>query len=108
MRMGQKQILDGLVTASASELFQSRGIELRTTEMLEPAIEYAAVIGFATDEMRGMLGLGMSPDTLNKLTLEDRASAGIAVSPEDWLGESVNQLMGRLRNKLLAYGVSVG
>jgi hypothetical protein len=103
--MGNREVFDQLVVASATELFRHRGIELEPTTVRDAPIEYAAVIGFAADDMRGMVGLGMDPDTLRNLAAHVGAAG---VNPEDWLGESANQLLGRLKNKLLDYGVAVG
>jgi hypothetical protein len=102
--MNNKAVFDELVVQCTTELFQGRSVELSRGPDLDTAIEFAGVIGFASDEVRGMLGLGMSDVTLAHLAAKD---AGAAVNGEDWLGESVNQLLGRLKNKLLGYDVIV-
>ncbi|HMJ15093.1 MAG TPA: chemotaxis protein CheX [Polyangiaceae bacterium] len=102
--MSNKPIFDELLVTCATELFRARGFELRRTSDLDTPIEYAAIIGFASDEVRGMLGLGMYPSTLERLASKH---AGSAASLEDWLGECVNQLLGRLKNKLLSYDVVI-
>src|SRR5688572_29747735 len=103
--MSNRQVFDELSSAATRELFGARGIELRSCEALDSPIEYAATIGFSADEVRGMLGLGMDAATLSQLTVLDRE--GQIASAEDWLGEAVNQLLGRLKNKLIRYGVTV-
>jgi hypothetical protein len=102
--MSNKSVFDQLVTSAASELFAARGIDVRVVPGADVSIEYAATIGFASDGMRGMIGLGMSPDTLQLMTGRDQP-AGATYNGEDWLAESANQLLGRLKNKLLRYGV---
>ena len=102
--MSTKPVFDELVVSSASELFAARGIEVRSTEGSLASIEYAATLGFSSDLMRGVIGIGMSPDTMQRLMSEDR-HAGPGYNGEDWLAESVNQLLGRLKNKLMRYGI---
>ena len=102
--MSTKTVFDELVVASASELFAARGIEARSSVESTASIEYAATLGFSSDLMRGVIGIGMSPDTMQRLMSEDR-HAGPACNGEDWLAESVNQLLGRLKNKLMRYGI---
>jgi hypothetical protein len=102
--MNTKTVFDQLVVASTTELFQRRGIEVELGTAAAASVEYAGTMGFAADSMRGMIGLGMSPSTLQDLVVND-CQAGPGVNCEDWLAESVNQLLGRLKNKLMPYGV---
>lgn len=102
--MSNKGIFDELLVTCTTDLFGARGIELSRTSDLDTPIEYAAIIGFASDEVRGMLGLGMYPSTLERLASKH---AGSTASLEDWLGECVNQLIGRVKNKLLGYDVVI-
>jgi hypothetical protein len=102
--MSSKEIFDELVVHCTIELFQSRNIELRRGPEVDTPIEYAAIIGFTSDEVRGMIGLGMYPTTLQYLASKN---PGVAANAEDWLGESVNQLVGRFKNKLMRYNVAV-
>lgn len=104
--MSNKDIFDELVAACATELFQARGVTLQPTKRFDGAIEYAATIGFSADRVRGMLGLGMSPVTLEALVRNEHLTVSPA-NTEDWLAESVNQLLGRLKNKLLGYDLVV-
>ncbi len=101
--MSQKQVFDELIIQCTTELFRARSVELRHTQAPSSPIEYAAIIGFTADDVRGMVGLGMDAASLQSL-------AGRALSEpncEDWLGESVNQLLGRFKNKLMGYDVVI-
>jgi len=102
--MSTRTVFDELVTSCATDLFRARGIEVRSTTGLETSVEYAGTIGFSTDGLRGMIGLGMGPETLQRLVAEDR-QAGPRYNAEDWLAESVNQLIGRIKNKLMKQSV---
>lgn len=99
--MSNKGVFDDLVTRCTTDLFLSSGITI-SSHPATPGIDYAAIIGFASDHLRGMVGLGMSGTTLEQLS---RRSSGQEGAAEDWLGECVNQILGRLKNQLLHYGV---
>src|SRR5688572_11128468 len=102
--MSAKDVFDQLVASSITELFAARGIQVRSTTQSGASIEYAATLGFSSDRMRGMIGLGMSPDTMRAMMAREH-NAGPPGNAEDWLAESVNQLLGRLKNKLMGYGL---
>jgi CheY-specific phosphatase CheX len=104
--MSNKSVFDELVEACANDLFAGRGIELTASSELKP-IEYAVTIGLTADHLRGVMGLATSPETLPRLIRADR-EVGPNVIEEDWLAESVNQLAGRVKNKLISRGVAVG
>jgi CheY-specific phosphatase CheX len=102
--MSAKDVFDQIVIASATELFAARGIPVRPAGKMAASIEYAATLGFSSNQMRGMIGLGMSPETMQRVMSQDQ-QAGPTGNAEDWLAESVNQLLGRLKNKLMNYGI---
>ena len=101
-----KAIFDELVLESTTELFLARGLSIRPGHGVNGPIEYAATLGFSADKVRGMIGLGMDPGTLQGVVQRD-PDAGPEPNLEDWLGEAVNQLLGRLKNKLVAYDLIV-
>ncbi len=64
-----------------------------------------AVVGFTGDEFRGSLAVSADFATI-------RASNVISASPtpqqdRDWAGELANQLLGRIKNRLVALGAGV-
>lgn len=74
----------------------------------QPLSELVAVIGFSGDQLKGAIGLCAS--------LEDLAAthpSAIAGEPttlkdlEDWIGESANQLLGRLKSQFQRYGLAM-
>jgi hypothetical protein len=66
----------------------------------------AAVIGFSGENMRGALAFVASERLLRELyPIPGRQPSEAEVS--DWCGEFVNQLLGRLRNRLLPRGVEI-
>lgn len=95
-----------LAAVACSELFRAHGVEL---ERLEGADEAASpsdapalsgVIGFVGSRLRGtcLLVSGVGPV---------QASCPDGGRPRDWVGELTNQLVGRLKAKLIARGVEV-
>jgi hypothetical protein len=66
----------------------------------------AAVIGFTGDSMRGALAFVASERLLRVLyPIPSQQPSEAELS--DWAGEFVNQLLGRLRNRLLPRGVEI-
>lgn len=103
-----KTIIDGIIRSCALELFAQQGTALvHGPEALDPH-DYVAVIGFYGDSMRGALGVGLDRGVAARM-LE---SVGSVDPPrgmlEDWVGEAANQLLGRVKNRLLGYGVTLG
>lgn len=105
-------ILDQLLRDCCLELMADYGLPA-TLAMPAPASETAtdvsiAAIDFSGRDLRGTIGLRMT----NSVVLETyRAAVGAAIeagSPDasDWTCELVNQLIGRLKNKLRSYNVS--
>ena len=59
------------------------------------------IIGFTGDDLRGSLMLACSREPL------ELAQDGGDVSMRDWLAELTNQLLGRVKNRLLAFGTVI-
>ena len=104
--MSNKGVFDEIVISCTGDLFASRGIELEVASELKP-IEYAVTIGFTADHLRGVMGLATSPSSLAALIAADDEVKNPVIE-EDWLAEAVNQLAGRVKNKLVSRGVSMG
>jgi hypothetical protein len=58
-------------------------------------------MGFVSDPVRGTCLLAASSATV-------LAAAPAGARPRDWVGELANQLVGRLKSKLMARGVTIG
>ncbi len=100
------ELLNELVMQCTIDLFQVGGVEVRAVAERQHSMEYAVVVGFSGDKLRGVIGLGMASGALGELATR-HAGTGDAVVGQDWLGETGNQLLGRIRNRLLGYGVVV-
>ena len=104
-------LLDELLRDCCLELMADYGLPatLQAEVAGEPATGIAvAAIDFSGRDLRGTIGLRMT----TSVVLETyRAAVGVATetdSPDaiDWTCELVNQLVGRLKNKLRSYEVS--
>jgi hypothetical protein len=105
-------ILDQLLRDCCVELMADYGLPATLAAPAafnDPAVDVAiAAIDFSGRDLRGTIGLRMT----SSVVLETyRAAVGVPVqeaSPEanDWTCELVNQLIGRLKNKLRLYNVS--
>ncbi len=99
------QPLDDIVAASCAELFVAYQLDMRPCGRERfPATEELAlcgVMGFGGKRIRGALLLATTREPL------ERTNPGSVHSQRDWICELSNQLMGRIKNKLLLRGVEV-
>lgn len=98
-------LVDGLILDITRALFSSYGapLELDGSPALKTleSSNFIAVIGFSSRSFNGSLLLAL-PRGLVEHTLP---AAGASLS--DWCGELANQLLGRLKNRLVEYEVSI-
>ena len=105
-------ILDQLLRDCCVELMADYGLPatlVAPAAVHEPAVDVSvAAIDFSGRDLRGTIGLRMT----SSVVLETyRAAVGVPVAESsadasDWTCELVNQLIGRLKNKLRSYQVS--
>lgn len=105
------EILDRLLRDCCVELMADYGLPATPTALTsqDPAVDVSvAAVDFSGRDLRGTIGLRMT----TSVVLETyRAAVGVAVArgtaeANDWTCELVNQLIGRLKNKLRVYHVS--
>jgi CheY-specific phosphatase CheX len=99
-----QKALDELVVDCAIALFESADITLTRVEAALQPCELVGIIGFAGTGIRGVVGLSMSPK------LASRALNGTTESEpqlDDWVAEAANQLLGRIKNRLLQRGITI-
>ncbi|HTV24844.1 MAG TPA: chemotaxis protein CheX [Polyangiaceae bacterium] len=98
-------LLEGIVRDATRALFGGYGAPLELDaspahETLERA-SFVAVIGFSSSTFNGSLLMALPNDVVAR-TLP--AAGGDLM---DWCGELANQLLGRLKNQLVEYRVSI-
>jgi len=92
-----------LVAEACVELFSAYGVVLSPVEAgLDEGDEnvMSGVMGFVGTRLRGTCLLSSAKSTLD-------ASCPAGNRARDWIGELTNQLVGRLKTKLIARGVEV-
>ena len=92
-----------LAATAGTELLKAYGVA--TTPAAEGWVHndellYSGVMGFVGESMRGTCLLAARAATVV-------AAAPADARPRDWVGELANQLVGRLKSKLLARNVSI-
>ena len=107
--MTNRDIIDSIVTSCARELFALHDTELTAAEEVHEPHDYVTVIGFYGASMRGALGLGVDRRIVVRMLEQQYADAShFPVGAEDFVAETANQLLGRVKNRLLGYGVEFG
>jgi hypothetical protein len=105
-------ILDELLRDSCLELMADYGLSAKLQADVvashPPSVVAIAAIDFSGRDVRGTIGLRMTPNVVLETY---RAALGAIIQANsaeaaDWTCELVNQLIGRLKNKLRAYQVS--
>lgn len=95
------RVLSEVVNECVVKVFEAYDTTLESANVGGPGHEVVAVIGYAADEVRGGLALGISKNLAQK-------TMPTAETPlYDWAGELANQILGRVRNKMLAYQIDV-
>lgn len=98
-------LVDGLVLDSTRALFENYGVKLEldgsSVAKMLPSVQLICTIGFSSPALSGSLLLAI-PDPVLVQTLPT-PDANLA----DWIGELGNQLVGRLKNQLLNYEVTI-
>jgi CheY-specific phosphatase CheX len=100
--------LDAVVDAAVLALFESVGISLeRATPPDHSEDNIGATIGFTSATLRGSVILISTRDFVAR-ALPKEVPAGTGEEQlSDWTGELANQLLGRIKNKLLGLGVTL-
>lgn len=101
-----------MLTESAIAFFKDAGMSLQLVDQhIEEArrveLALAATIGFVSEYARGTLTLVPDPRLITRshpIAKEDVLSAEQCT---DWLGEMANQILGRCKNRLVAYGITL-
>ncbi|MBM4059497.1 MAG: chemotaxis protein CheX [Planctomycetes bacterium] len=102
--MGTAQTIDNLLFASTTALFKAYGVPIAEIAERPPRGAHAplcAVIGFHGQILAGALMLAADLEPVR------RTRPVPSTSDRDWIAELANQLLGRVKNKLLGHGIEV-
>jgi CheY-specific phosphatase CheX len=96
------RVIQGLASSAAVELMQAYGVPLTPATGWADTDEamFCGVMGFVGDSVRGSCLLAAPIGAL-------AAAAPAGAAARDWVGELANQLVGRLKAKLLQRGASI-
>ncbi|MEO7037177.1 MAG: chemotaxis protein CheX [Polyangiaceae bacterium] len=94
--------IQALAAAACTELMQAYGVQLNPTLGWADSdqVMFSGVMGFVGDSVRGTCLLAAAQGTVE-------AAAPKGASARDWVGELSNQLVGRLKAKLMARGATI-
>ncbi len=98
--------LNPIIVECTLALFRHYEVELEAVEAAEPSdiweedLVLAGIIGFTSADLRGSLVLAMGKSPLARVEAEE-------AQHRDWIQELSNQLLGRVKNRLLCFGISL-
>jgi hypothetical protein len=99
------QVIEQCVSEACLGLFTDYSLPLTRIDSRALANEipllFCGVIGFSGDQMRGTMLLATSREPLG------RTSPSTDASLREWIAELSNQLLGRIKNRLLQRGVTI-
>jgi hypothetical protein len=103
--MTNEEVIDQVVTGSCTSLFADYSLPLERVDAATRSntfdIVFCGIVGFTGDQMRGALLLATSGEPLGRTLPSSDASL------REWIAELSNQLLGRIKNKLVAHGVTL-
>jgi CheY-specific phosphatase CheX len=103
--MTNEDVINQVVTSACTSLFADYSLALvpvdATTLTERSNIMFCGVVGFTGDQMRGALVLATSGEPLGRTLPSTDASL------REWIAELSNQLLGRIKNKLVVHGVTL-
>lgn len=106
MKSHNQMTIDAVLQECAVALFDAYGVRaVAMSEVVGTArgVDLAGTIGFVCAEFSGSVLVATHADVL-------RATGQTNATPDslcDWVAELANQLLGRVKNQLLAYGVTL-
>lgn len=100
------EIVFSLFEESARELIEYHSqspVEISNAKCQLEGREVASVLGFGAErcDMHGSVALIGRPESIRTFNRDS------VDNPSDWIGELNNQLVGRIKNRLIQYGVTV-
>lgn len=96
------RMIQSLAGAACVELMQAYGVSLTPSSGWGDSDEvmFSGVMGFVGDSVRGTCLLAAPQGTVEAAAPKDAGA-------RDWVGELANQLVGRLKGKLMARGATI-
>ena len=100
--------LDSVVESASFALFESVGVPLeRVPAVTRSRDDIGASIWFTSSVLRGAVVLISTRALVRQALPEEMREGAPDEQIADWMGELTNQLLGRIKNKLLSFGVTL-
>jgi CheY-specific phosphatase CheX len=96
-------LLTALAHEACTGLFEAYGVDLKATDwnaMPRGPLTLSAIVGFGGEAIHGTCILAATESPIAE-------SKQVDVPLRDWVAELGNQMVGRIRNRLLSHGVEV-
>lgn len=93
-------VLKETIPYATQTILKKNGIDISEKMTDEPLFDVVSVIGFSAEGLGGALGVAVE-----KTVIEKVYSKGEMALSDEWIGEVAKQLLGRLKNTLLDYGI---
>ncbi len=94
------QIIKNTIPHAAQIILMESGIDISEEEENKAEYDTISVIGFSGNGFGGALGFAAEKSILKAVNNDEYSTLR-----EGWIGEVSNQLLGRLKNAMLAYGL---
>lgn len=104
--MNNEETIEQVVNESCIQLFEDYSLPLKRADIKalderDTELLYCGVVGFSGEQMRGTMLLATSREPLGRTSPTNDASL------REWIAELANQLLGRVKNKLIPRGVTL-
>ena len=108
MNSSSVNLLDAVIGDACRALFEAVGARLEPSDAhTGTADDVGASIGFTGPALRGALVMISTHRFVQRVLPAEIEAGDSAEQVADWTGELANQLLGRIKNKLLTYGVTL-
>lgn len=94
-------VLNETIPYATKTILKKNGIDIVEKRTEEALFDVVTVIGFSSEGLGGALGIAVE-----KTVIEKVYSKGEMALSDGWIAEVANQLLGRLKNTLLGYGIA--
>lgn len=101
-----QKVIESVATEACEELFAEYGVALSPVPQEKVAgpvgFLLCSVVGFVGRQLRGSIVLAATTEPIHRSDPLKRT-----VVPTDWIGELCNQILGKMKSRLLGHGVEI-
>lgn len=93
-------VLNETIPYATKMILKKNWIDIVEKRTDDPLFDVVAIIGFSSEDLGGALGIAVEKTVIEKVYCK-----GEMALSDGWIAEVANQLLGRLKNTFLAYGI---